>query len=111
MILLTFSKPITRDYILDMVKQIVLTEIEDKPVVVYLFGSFARGEERLTSDIDVAIWYDQPLPPGTLTKISLRLEESVVPYRVDIVDLTQADQILLNRVQREGIVWKDYQNG
>ena len=107
---MTFTKSITRDYILEMVKHIVLTEIEDMPVAVYLFGSFARGEERTTSDIDVAIWYDQPLPPGALTKISLRLEESVVPYQVDIVDLTLADQTLIDRVHREGIVWKDYRS-
>lgn len=84
----------------------MLTAVNDAPVKVYLFGSWARGEERRTSDIDVGIWSEVPLHPGLITNIRSLLEESTVPYRVDVVDLTTSDEPFLNKVKEEGIVWK-----
>ena len=100
----------TRGHILDQVKQIVLKPLEQMPVSVYLFGSWARQEEKRTSDIDVAVWSETILPIQTLMNIRFALEESTVPYNVDLIDLRTADQPLIDKVRREGLIWRDYKS-
>ena len=72
---------------------------------VYLFGSWARGTQRRTSDIDIAVEASTPLPPGVLARLGEALEESPIPYRVDVMDLASADAELRDRVRREGRPW------
>lgn len=98
---------IARQQILDMVRQVVLTEIGDEPVKVYLFGSWARGEEHISSDIDIAVESIDGVPLDILALLREALEESAVPYRVDVVDLAEAEKILASKVRKEGILWKD----
>jgi uncharacterized protein len=72
---------------------------------VYLFGSWARGAQRATSDIDVAIESAEPLPRALLASLREALEESTIPNRVDVVDLAETDAAFRDRVHREGIRW------
>lgn len=90
---------------LEEVRRIVMDVIGGGKATVYLFGSWARGEATPLSDIDVAIEPYTSLPPGTLARLRERLEESHVPYRVDVVDLRRADPALRRRVLAEGIQW------
>ena len=50
-------RPDTRD----MLKQLAMGEYNEKIRYILLFGSEARGEARLTSDIDISIVSDTPL--------------------------------------------------
>jgi predicted nucleotidyltransferase len=90
---------------LEEVRRIVMDVVGGGQAAVYLFGSRARGEATPLSDIDVAIEPHTSLPPGTLARLRERLEESSVPYRVDVVDLRRADPALRRRVLAEGIQW------
>jgi len=89
------------------VRRIVLDVVSKENVKVYLFGSWARGEAIRLSDIDVAIDPHVPLPRGTLARLRERLEESHVPYRVDVVDLTRTTPEFRRRVLAEGVLWND----
>lgn len=91
---------------LEEVRAIVLSGLRGVPARVFLFGSHARGLARRTSDIDVAILSDD-LPAGVLSEIREALEESTIPYQVDLVDLGHADPSLRERVLREGVPWND----
>ena len=95
-----------RQQILDMVKKVVLDEISNEPVKVYLFGSWARGEEHVSSDIDIAVDSIDGVHLENLARLREALEESAVPYRVDVVDLAEAAKVLADKVRKEGIVWK-----
>ncbi|GEN35591.1 nucleotidyltransferase family protein [Aneurinibacillus danicus] len=99
-------RALKRETILEEVKRIVLSYLQDIDATVYLFGSWARGRERATSDIDVAVAYSVPLPKGTLSRIRMALEESNIPYRVEVVDLTHSDEVFRQKVKQEGIIWK-----
>ncbi len=99
-----------RDAYLDRVKDVVLDAVGGYPVTVYLFGSRARGDIRRTSDVDVAVEPHGPLPASLLANLRDALDESTIPYRVDIVDLSAADRAFRERVRKEGIVWKDCAN-
>jgi hypothetical protein len=96
-----------REKISQQVQAILLQVLSDHGVKLYLFGSWARGEERQFSDIDVGVWHDGTLDRKLLTEVRFLLEESTIPYRVDVVDLTQVDTEFLAKVKREGIVWND----
>lgn len=69
---------------------------------MYLFGSWASGTERRASDIDLAIDAPAPLPATLLASLREAIEESHVPYRVDVVDLAEVDPSFRARALREG---------
>jgi uncharacterized protein len=87
------------------VRRIVFETLGGEGATVYLFGSWARGDATRLSDIDVAIDPHLPLPRGVLARLRERLEESHVPYHVDVVDLTKATPEFRCRVLAEGIPW------
>jgi uncharacterized protein len=97
--------PLRRQAI-ERVRGMVLAALAGHPASVYLFGSCARDTARHASDIDVAIEPHAPLPIGLLAALNEALEESTIPYDVEIVDLSTASETLRERVRREGVVWR-----
>jgi predicted nucleotidyltransferase len=67
----------------------------------------ARGEVRRHSDIDIAILPRDDLPAGFFAELAADIEESPIPYDVDLVDLRRADPALVAEVRREGVKWRD----
>lgn len=86
-------------------RAIVREVFGQQQVTVYLFGSWARGKASSCSDIDLAVESPAPLPRGALARLRERLEESHIPYRVEVVDLRAADLAFRERVHQEGIAW------
>lgn len=87
------------------IQRIVREILNDQPVELYLFGSWARGDVRQASDIDIAVLPTGPLDPAVLATLRSALEESNVPYRVDVVDLRRTSDDFRRRVLEEGIRW------
>src|SRR5258706_14841828 len=84
----------------------VLNALGEHDAAVWLFGSCARGEARQHSDIDVAILPRDELPSGFFGELDADIEESTIPYDVDLVDLRRADAALVDEVRREGVKWR-----
>ena len=84
----------------------VLNALGEHDAAVWLFGSCARGEARQHSDIDIAILPRDNLPPGFFGELDADIEESTIPYEVDLVDLRRADAALVDEVRREGVKWR-----
>lgn len=72
-------------------RAIVRRIIGSLPVRVFLFGSRARGTNRSTSDIDIAILPSGPVRPTLVAELRDALDESAIPYPVDVVDLSRVD--------------------
>jgi len=87
------------------VRRIVLAHLDPREAGVYLFGSFARDDVRVFSDIDVAVLPKNGAIDRSIAKASEALEESVIPYRVEIVDLSHAGEEFRTRVLATGIPW------
>jgi len=101
------STPATiRARALERVREIIFQVLEDRDVRVYLFGSSVTGRVRRSSDIDIAIDPLRALPSALLAELRERLEESDVPYDVDIVDLSAASPEIRASVEREGARWR-----
>jgi predicted nucleotidyltransferase len=80
---------------------------EDDPrgaVAVYLFGSVARGDAGLESDVDVGILFAED-PPATLGAPQFAIEAALerrVGSPVQVVALNRASPDLVHRVLRDG---------
>lgn len=85
----------------------VLEGLRGRAVRVWLFGSRARGDARPGADIDIALEAadGRPLPKALVGELRERLEESLIPWSVDLVDLAEAGSRLREAVRREGVPW------
>jgi len=92
---------------LDQVEKIVISRVKNLPVKVYFFGSRATGDNRATSDIDIAIMPQGKIPANLFTELRYIFEESNIPYKIDLVDLSTTDKAFYQNVIRTGIVWKE----
>ena len=91
---------------LDLVRDLVLDHLRDEDVAVYLFGSRARGTAHRGSDIDVGVMPRASISRGCLASLRERLEELPVPYRVELVDLSEASAALSDSALEEAITWR-----
>jgi uncharacterized protein len=97
----------TRQWAVGELRRIVLDALGEHQVAVWLFGSCARGDVRQHSDIDIAILPRDDLPSGFFAELAADIEESPIPYDVDLVDLRRADPALVDEVRREGVKWRE----
>ena len=98
-------KQITKNKIatIEELREFLKEFFQGKEVEVYLFGSRARGDASPASDIDLAIVSDQDLSED-LAILREILEESLLPHKVDLVDLKHAPY-LREKVEKEGKKW------
>jgi predicted nucleotidyltransferase len=72
--------------------------------VVYLLGSSARGDAKRHSDIDLAT---EASDKEVLIRLRMAMEKLAIPYKVDLIDLSEADPEIHQAVQEEGmLLWK-----
>jgi predicted nucleotidyltransferase len=77
----------TRKWAIEELRRMVLDALGERDAAVWLFGSCARGEPRQHSDIDIAVLPRDELPRGFFAELLADIEDSQVPYDVDLVDL------------------------
>lgn len=90
-----------------LLKSLVLSELENKPCTVFLFGSRASGAYRWASDFDVGI---EGLNEEEFLRIKFdlldKIEESLIPWKVDIINFDTADQEFKKIALQDYEVWK-----
>ena len=87
-------------------KEFTLKFWQKQPVRIYLFGSWARGEAKRSSDVDIAIESRDDMS-FLIGEFREALENSCIVYNVDVVDMNFAAESLCKKIREEGIVWKD----
>ena len=93
------------EYVLEA-KEFTLKFWQNQPVRIYLFGSWARGEAKRSSDVDIAIESKEDMS-FLIGEFREALENSCIIYNVDGVDMNFAAESLCKKIREEGIVWKD----
>lgn len=86
-------------YLSDKDKKIIVEYLRNKlqAKFIYLFGSFARGEGREDSDIDLAVYTDEKINPYDLFIIANKLSFEV-KREVQIVDLRDIDTVFAAQI-------------
>ena len=69
-----------------LIRKIVFRFLDSRQNRVFIFGSRALGNARRFSDIDLGIESERIIPGSRLVEIEEALEESDLPYTVDLVD-------------------------
>jgi predicted nucleotidyltransferase len=96
-----------RRWAIDLARKIIDDILADRPIAVYLFGSRAGERYQHFSDIDIALEAQgKSVPPELVSQLIEALEESLIPYKVDLVDLATTDDACRDKVYREGVKWR-----
>jgi predicted nucleotidyltransferase len=95
-----------RPHDLDAVKNIFRLARFDESAEFYVFGSRAKGVARRGSDLEIAIDLGRPLSPVEHHYLVNELEESDLPYRVDIVDLQTVSPIFKEMIKRDLVAFR-----
>lgn len=94
-----------------------MIEQDKENIIWYYFWIFAtctdtivcvkgKGDNTVQSDIDIAIDNQKEIDFFILSSIKEAIEESSIPFMVDVVDLQTVSQGLKAQIMKEGIVWK-----
>ena len=83
--------------------KIILSTIPLDEYVIFVFGSRAGKNFKDYSDLDVGVWGEHPIPLSIFYQVKELLEESTIPYKVDIIDFRRASddfkKIALEKIQ------------
>lgn len=87
-----------------ILKDLLIDPLKDQGAQLWIFGSRARGDHQKFSDIDILFSVSKKLPEIFLFNIKDSLEESNLPYKVDLVNLenlakSYRDDVLKDRIQ------------
>jgi predicted nucleotidyltransferase len=104
---ISLSMNSTRKWAIEELRRMVLSALGSHDASVWLFGSCARGKPRQHSDIDIAILARDELSSAFFAELQDVIEQSTIPYDVDLVDLRHADPALVDEVRRQGVKWRD----
>ena len=94
----------TFDYI-DIVKQIVLKQVPNDAFAIFLFGSRAVRNAKPLSNIDIGILGTEPLPMIVKAHLDADLEESIVPFKIDLIDFYQVDKDFKKEALKKIQIW------
>lgn len=90
-------------YLEERDKKIIIEYLKNKIKLslIYLFGSFAKGEGREDSDVDLAIYPEENISPYDLfiisNKLSSKIKKDVQIVNLKDIDTVFAAQIVGNR--------------
>jgi predicted nucleotidyltransferase len=91
----------------EIIKNKLLDLFKDTGARILLFGSRARGEYRHGADFDIGI---ESVDIETFQRLRVQFEnfreESIVPYKVDIIFLDNVKPDFKKEVMKDVIIWK-----
>ncbi|MCB9958082.1 MAG: nucleotidyltransferase domain-containing protein [Rhodospirillaceae bacterium] len=95
----------TRIWAVEEAWRITRRVLAGEPVKVWLFGSYAQGTVGRYSDIDIAVEATGPLNRNRLSELIDALEDSNIPYYVDVVEVPASDTEYRAELEKTGVPW------
>ena len=95
------------DKYLNQLKDIVLDELKNEPVKIFVFGSRARGDFRLGSDVDIGLISQKKAYSNRVSFLREKIENSNIPYKVDIVNFEEVSEDFRQKALEKIIIWKN----
>jgi predicted nucleotidyltransferase len=88
-----------------LVDKLLFTPLKKRKCKVWVFGSRARGDHKAFSDLDILYENSElsELSLGELSQIKEDLEESELPYKVDIVNFDEVAESYRDGISKDRI--------
>lgn len=86
---------------LDRILNIINSIIQDDNLEIYAFGSRVTGKAKQYSDVDIALKSKEKIDPNKLNKINIELENTTIPYEVDVLDLNSISDNFKNCIEKD----------
>lgn len=87
-----------------LIYNLVIMPLKKEGATVWCFGSRARGDNKPFSDVDLMIESSKNID-ALLGKIKEDLEESYLPYKVDIALLSKFSKEYLSHFEKDKILY------
>ena len=89
-----------------MMNKVIADYFKTQPVQrAWLFGSFARGEQRPWSDVDILVEFDKEKPIGLLKFAGIICDlEDLIGHKVDLVEEGTLKSYAVESVNRDKIL-------
>lgn len=87
------------------IKKIIFKYLSPSDYQVFIFGSRAVGSNAKWSDYDIGVLGKEKVPLSILAKIDDDLEESNIPYLVDVVDFNNVSDKFKEVASGKIILW------
>ncbi len=84
---------------------IIQSVLNSQPLEIILYGSRATGKAHPSSDYDIALKSAQLIPQNKLSQIREKMEDSNIPYKIDVVDYAVVSSKLQAIIDKDGIKW------
>ncbi len=90
----------SKEHIIDILKSSLLSKHK---IAVLLFGSYAKGNAKKDSDIDLAIKGSAPLDLSFWSQLEEEFRNSDIPQKIDLVDYHRVSPSFQRVIDRDGI--------
>jgi uncharacterized protein len=88
----------------EQLKNIVLSHINLNDCLVFLFGSRAKLNHRQMADFDIGLYSHHSLHT-IIPKIREEIEESMIPFPIDLVDFRNVDINFKKQALKDVKIW------
>jgi len=85
----------------------VLHFLEGESIKVFFFGSRARGDSSYRSDVDIGVMPGKGFDRKKLILLREFIEDLNIPYKIDVVDMSEVSDEFRNEVMKDAVVWKE----
>lgn len=85
---------------LGIIQNILATHLPEE-CAVWVFGSRAKGTATYQSDIDLALECKSPLDTKIISRIKYELEESKLPFMVDVIELNSVSDSFKEIIEQD----------
>lgn len=90
---------------INMLKEIILSQVDTEKVMVFLFGSRVSTHHSSRADVDIGLLTDDKLPDHLFHKIRNVVDESIIPWEIDLVDFTKVAPSFKDAILKDIIIW------
>ena len=90
---------------LDLLKEIILSIVDTEQIMVFLFGSRVSSNHGTNADADIGLFSDDNIPATLYHQIRNAIDDSIIPWHVDIIDFTHVDAVFMKEATKDIIIW------
>ena len=84
---------------IDFINKFISEQLKD--VEIYIFGSRAQNTATEYSDVDIALKAKDVIDLNVILNLKSIFQDSIFPYKVDIIDLKNIDEKFFNIIKND----------